>query len=415
MTAEVAILNRNGIAIAADSAVTIGEQRVWKTTNKIFSLGPRNDIAVMVYGSGDFSGFPWEIVIKSFKSQNSNQFETVEECKSELIEYLSHETWHNPVQERLCPLSIVARELEDLREEVEATNSSDFRKQVKHAISTWKGIAEEQEIILPELKREDFRKEFRNDIVKFRKLMFDEHFPNYLEKLLEDYLFEYLRRAQCETGYESGVVVCGYGKKETFPSLHEVIVDGRYNGKVRAWASRTADLNADPMQPAQIIPFAQRDMTNLFMEGISLAYRTYFISILESLLERKSAEIVDNFSGTADEKLVERKLQERTDQEIVSKVRKDLLEFRANKFVQPLMQNVQGLPREEMAAMAESLVELTSLRRKIDSTVQSVAGPVDVAFISKPDGLVWMKRKHYFDRKFNEEFFMRKTIGEKLG
>jgi hypothetical protein len=34
-----------------------------------------------------------------------------------------------------------------------------------------------------------------------------------------------------------------------------------------------------------------------------------------------------------------------------------------------------------------------------------VAGPIDVAVISKGDGLVWIKRKHYFKPELNYHFF----------
>ena len=81
MTAEIAIVNRNGIALAADSALTIGSDRVWNSSNKLFSLGPDNDIAVMVYGAGQFEGFPWELIIKLFRKETADQrFSTVESC-----------------------------------------------------------------------------------------------------------------------------------------------------------------------------------------------------------------------------------------------------------------------------------------------------------------------------------------------
>ena len=60
--------------------------------------------------------------------------------------------------------------------------------------------------------------------------------------------------------------------------------------------------------------------------------------------------------------------------------------------------------------MAEALVELTSLRRKVDSTLQSVGGPTDVALISKGDGFIWIKRKHYFDMNLNHDFINRKSF-----
>ena len=54
--------------------------------------------------------------------------------------------------------------------------------------------------------------------------------------------------------------------------------------------------------------------------------------------------------------------------------------------------------------MAESLISLTSLKRRMTSSEESVGGPVDVAFISKGDGFVWIKRKLYFDKELNPQF-----------
>lgn len=58
--------------------------------------------------------------------------------------------------------------------------------------------------------------------------------------------------------------------------------------------------------------------------------------------------------------------------------------------------------------MAEALVEITSLRRKMDSNIESVGGPVDVAIISKADGFIWIKRKHYFSTELNSDFLLRR-------
>lgn len=153
-------------------------------------------------------------------------------------------------------------------------------------------------------------------------------------------------------------------------------------------------------------------MANLFMEGISSSYIGYFIEFMQQILNRKTNDIIAQFNGNDDEKIVERRLQEKTDEQIINMIKEDFEKYRSSKFIQPLMSNVNSLPRDEMAAMAEALVELTSLRRKIDSVVQSVAGPVDVAVISKADGVVWIKRKYYFDPERNPEFFKRKELLE---
>ena len=54
-----------------------------------------------------------------------------------------------------------------------------------------------------------------------------------------------------------------------------------------------------------------------------------------------------------------------------------------------------------MRIIAEVLINLTSLRRRVSSDQETVSGPVDVAVISKGDGAVWIERKHYLDLKLN--------------
>jgi hypothetical protein len=55
--------------------------------------------------------------------------------------------------------------------------------------------------------------------------------------------------------------------------------------------------------------------------------------------------------------------------------------------------------------MAESLVNLTSFKLKVTEDAETVGGPIDVAVISKGDGLIWIKRKHYFSPELNQQFF----------
>jgi hypothetical protein len=35
---------------------------------------------------------------------------------------------------------------------------------------------------------------------------------------------------------------------------------------------------------------------------------------------------------------------------------------------------------------------------------ETVAGPIDVALITKGDGIIWIKRKHYFKEELNPQF-----------
>ena len=119
MTAEIAILNRHAVALATDSAVTIGRQRAWKTANKLFSLSPANDIGIMIYGAGDFIGYSWEIIAKASREQVGNRsFATVSECGKEFLEYLKSDKFENESLENPNLLALFYDVLENAKEEV---------------------------------------------------------------------------------------------------------------------------------------------------------------------------------------------------------------------------------------------------------------------------------------------------------
>ena len=69
----------------------------------------------------------------------------------------------------------------------------------------------------------------------------------------------------------------------------------------------------------------------------------------------------------------------------------------------------------EMVHLAETLIVLQSLKERITTHSESVGGPVDIAVITKAEGLVWIKRKHYFEADRNLPYVMRQRAmyGEK--
>jgi hypothetical protein len=83
---------------------------------------------------------------------------------------------------------------------------------------------------------------------------------------------------------------------------------------------------------------------------------------------------------------------------------KRLDDYSRTSHVNPIIESVGALPKEELAAMAESLVNLTSFKRHVTRDLETVGGPIDVALISKGDGFVWIKRKHYFAASLNPQF-----------
>ena len=76
-----------------------------------------------------------------------------------------------------------------------------------------------------------------------------------------------------------------------------------------------------------------------------------------------------------------------------------------NNHVFPLINTIAILQKEDLAEVAENLIYLTSLIRRITPDKESVGGPIDVALVSKGDGFIWIKRKHYFEETLNKNYF----------
>lgn len=76
-----------------------------------------------------------------------------------------------------------------------------------------------------------------------------------------------------------------------------------------------------------------------------------------------------------------------------------------DKHMGPIYEMIDLLPKEDLAEFAESIVNITYIKKLMSPHQETVGGPVDVAIISKGDGFIWIKRKHYFESDLNPTYF----------
>lgn len=412
MTAEIAILNRHAVALAADSAVTIGGQRAWKTANKLFSLSPINDIGIMIYGSGDFSGCSWEIIAKTFRAQIGNRtFSTVSECGEEFLDYLGSARFAEMDAKDLNVLTLIRDILERIKYEVGQQNSkADHSRTLRRVIRKNLDLLEKNTQRLEcSVAVSQFAEEYSELISQLIVNIFDYLPTRNSVHLLVDLLYLAFR-SKIPSSSITGVVIAGFGADQIFPELMDYSIDGKHRGFVRAWIDREENFNRNDANAATVMPFAQSDMFQLFMEGITDNHLTFIRDTLFRVLNDKSTRLVEKLVDEEHRRAVEISLQQQDNSKILSKFSEEFSNYVHQEMVRPVVRVISTLPKEEMATMAEALVEITTLRRKMDSTVESVGGPTDVAIISKGDGFVWVKRKYYFDIALNPDFLKRKSF-----
>ena len=100
MTAEISIMNKQGIVLAADSAVTLsqsnGSQKAYNSANKLFTLGHKHSVGIMIYGNAEFMGVHWEIIIKEFRRTiGRSELRNLEEYSGKFVEFIHNQEFLN--------------------------------------------------------------------------------------------------------------------------------------------------------------------------------------------------------------------------------------------------------------------------------------------------------------------------------
>ena len=203
---------------------------------------------------------------------------------------------------------------------------------------------------------------------------------------------------------KSGIVVVGFGKKDIFPSLISYEIEAVVNDLPKYQETDKTCVTVD--NASIIYPFAQTETVHAFIQGIDPNYNLTITAYLSELFKKLPNELIKVVRADDSEanKLLHKKLGECCD-EMQNHFESRMKDYQQQRFVQPIIDVVASLPKSELAEMAETLVSLTSFKQKVSLTSETVAGPIDVALISKGDGLIWVKRKHYFDKDLNYQFF----------
>ena len=203
----------------------------------------------------------------------------------------------------------------------------------------------------------------------------------------------------------SGVVIAGFGNYDIYPAVMTYDVECRVGKLIKAQVNKNNSSGINDENTASIIPFAQTEMVATFMEGIDPSLDKAASDYVETLLE-KYAEVISSNLGLSKEKekSVRDVLQSKSST-LSAGYRDFVKSYRMREHVAPILDMVAVLPKDELATVAETLVNITSFKRKVTAVQETVGGPVDVAVISKGDGLLWIKRKHYFQPDLNHHFF----------
>jgi hypothetical protein len=416
MTAVAGILNKQGVAIAADSAVTVNgvnHRKVYNSANKIFTLSKYHPVGIAIYNSAQIMGIPWEILIKEYRKQIADKsFPKLSDYKDDFLNWLKENNYFIEKQNNTYIffdfLSFVQAIINEPQFQTELRKGADIESLLidklnvfsheiinSPSINSLKGIneADTKKLIaslVPQILgalNNNFNRNF--DQSKLEKPLLESYF-NFLN---HDWFIQY-----------TGLIFTGYGETEIFPRLITINVSLVIDGKLRFIEDNKKEVVISDANNASIRPFAQTDVIDTVLQGISPELKGLSTNVFGDFINQFIHEITQIPSLPAE---LLASLQAINTQQYVQNYRQQLGNIVNKRYVKPLMGAVAQLSKEDLAEMAESLVYLTYLKRRFTMAEESVGGPVDVAVITKGDGFIWIKRKHYFDPELNQSFFQK--------
>ena len=410
MTSIVGVLNKRAVAIAADSAVTVGDtHKVMNTGNKIFSMSKYAPVGIAIYGSASMMDTPGEVIIKCYRRElKTKKFQYLREYVDDFMHFLRKHQFFASVEVQRRNLTFQIFSFLNVCEE-KAKKRPNYTTNPTQAVldelNDCKTANMASADIYAEFQGYDYaefllyaRNEIQNVLGQSKTPNLAQHFNEFAESY-----FYYMRVASIDKSGDTGLVFVGYGEEEIYPCLYNIVTTLYFDHKLQYRYGEQVEIRNE-LPSASIVPFAQVEATQTVIRGINPSFYniisnnlntalTAFRTASSSLARQQNAQALAAQIDSIDVSALT--------QAFTTSARNEFFE----KYSRPLVNTISLLSISDMANVAESLVALTSLVNRMSPREESVGGPVDVAVISKGDGFIWIKRKHYFSPDLNSQFF----------
>jgi len=275
MTAEIAIMNKLAVALAADSAVTVeteGGQKVYNTVNKLFTLSKYQPVGVMIFGSAEIMRVPWEALIKLYRVKlSTREFPTIKAYASDFIKYLekNQTAFTLPEQRRYFTDTVdqfFRLILKDINQAVQDTLAKKTKitatevarivnEQVNKHHREWRDTKRSK---LPSTQEHRIRRRYARELTKLRQSVFKKLPISRAASAKLSQLAAWLFTKNNFRMASSGIVFAGFGARETFPSLCSFRIEGLLLSRLKCVEHKQAVIHFD--NEAAILPFAQTEM-----------------------------------------------------------------------------------------------------------------------------------------------------------
>lgn len=436
MTSVVGILNRRGVAIAADSAVTRNvrkenhslEEKVTNNGNKMVRLSDVDHICILLTGNADFLGVPWDVIVRRYRQlKGKEHIKTVEDAAKSFFDFIASGTTYSERfwNETSCGgfLKNIANSIFDKAiSRMESENQRETDGTLKYPDQFRSAFIKNASSIADDCVEKGRCPQFESyPITEFRKTASDSLDEFFYGKCLEDKpeyarkkfypkdVLDGIRPAFEETLLKvlgsrldeemariidpSTLIFVGYGKDQDYPSLVSAVVFGGYSSRVNYFISGVTCISET--KPVAICPFAQKDVIKSILFGISDDWSQ---DVMKNSLNPDLIieDVFRHYEWEEESEMDTSQFREELDNLFSEFSLKQKKTCKEN--YQVWEKALENYDLEEMAALADSLINLTGFQRILTFQQEGVGGLVDLGVISKNEGFTWLRRKSWYHK-----------------
>ncbi|MEL7486674.1 MAG: hypothetical protein AAGJ87_05590 [Pseudomonadota bacterium] len=427
MTSEVVLMNRQGVAMAADSAVTISGPQYLKTyqsVDKLFPLVDGQPVGVMIYNNAEIMSTPWETVISLYREQSRGRpLDTLQDYAEDFMDFLSGNPDLFPAEHQdteffrhvAVVYSVVAEEFDAQIEHFQQSNAGRLRDHLSSIFEFVVGQlhADYQRMpdeapradlpCFPQGMGEQIKRRYKGEIEQLMDQMLGALRGDYgglsvsettRQQLRDIAVFSVTKDAFFE--HYTGVVFAGFGARDTFPSMRSYLTSSVILGILKRRQDRAADMRSDSGPVVQ--PFAQDRMIRTFLTGMDQYLRMFMYGETLKLSMNLVSDVIKRAPSLTDSQR-QSLFQDYSENNMRYALReffRSIDGYQYTVHTAPIYRAIGALPKRELGETASSLIKLNSFQQKVMHSIETVGGPIDVAVITRNGGLELRRDKPDF-------------------
>jgi hypothetical protein len=411
VTAEILVMNRSAVALAAQGGLSVGygpEPAVTRESAKIFPLFDDKPVALMIYGRADLLGQPWQSLITHYlETAKPPEAKTVGDWASHFFAFLDDNVWMFSEQDQRNHLegllaAIFGRIIDEAAEIYASPGDERLSEldSLNRAIDIWHrryerdGRGEEIPVLdgFEDTRKESFCERFTNEIESVLESVFGQVRldAGRLEKLWDIAFFAVTRNRFYEGC--TGLVFAGYGKEELMPAMCSFYVSSVVNYRMKRAVDWQKAISSRPPQ-SLVVPFADAPVTNRLMRGLDMAFENDMLRAVEQLVGEVGVHMVNGAKqlDMPARKAMKEQLFTRLLPNAMGTFQEWMKEYIPNRSVSPILGSLEAMGVDDLARTARSLIGLNRLGREEFSPSEAV----DTAVITRKEGFTWHSRQGF--------------------